>query len=265
MSDELIKPVPGPVHFADLGTHRIAYVEAGSGHPVIFMHGGLMDHQSWGNQLPLAAHYRLILPDTRGHGRSTGADLPATYKAFGEDVVALMDELGIKRAAIVGFSDGGCAALHIAVDRPERVSALVLIGSPYHLDAYNPGVVDRFHTMRKADVETSTSPVLADVLPKMRAHMTEAEWDAYWDRIVRRLWVSEPSFALSDFADLPMPALILHGEFEKSVSVQGSEDLARTIPDAELVYVPGASHPAAQEQPDFVNAAIRHFLAAKIG
>jgi len=265
MASDIITPIPGDVREADLGTHKLAYADLGSGDPVIFMHGGLMDHQSWGNQLPFAKSFRIILPDTRGHGRSGGANLPATYAAFVDDVIALMDSLGLARATLVGFSDGGCSALHAARLHPDRVTNLVLIGTPYSLASYNDGVVDRFHTISTEELEASASPILKEVLGKMRAHMTGAEWDAYWERIVKGLWVSEPDFALSDFAGMRVRTLILHGENERSISRQNSEDLAATIPDCELVYVPGTSHPAAQENPNFVNDAISRFLQAQAG
>jgi len=259
MQAELIAPLPDETRELDLGTHRIAYADLGSGEPIVFMHGGLMDHQSWGNQLPLADRFRLIMPDTRGHGRSGGADLPATYAAFGDDVIDIMDGLGLKDSTIVGFSDGGCAALHVALKHPHRVRNLVLIGTPYSLGAYNEGVVDHFHRMTPESLEAAR-PLVKEVVAKMRRHMSDEDWRAYFRRVIHGLWPSEPNFALSDFADMPVRTLILHGEHERSVSVQASQDLAATIPDCRLIYVPGATHSAAQDEPSFVNEALRRFL-----
>lgn len=262
MPADIIAPIPGDVREADLGTHRLAYADLGSGEPIVFLHGGLMDHQSWGNQLPLADQFRLILPDTRGHGRSGGADLPATYAAFAEDAIGLMDWLGLARTSLVGFSDGGCSALHAAISYPDRIANLVLIGTPYSLASYNDGVVDHFRAMRQEGFEASARPLVQEVIRKLRAHMTDAGWDAYWERIINRLWVSEPNFALSDLKAISARTLILHGEHERSVSVRGSQEMAATIPDCELVFVPGASHSAAQDEPAFVNEAIARFLQA---
>jgi len=259
VENELIAALPGNIREIDLGTHRIAYADFGSGDPIVFMHGGLMDHQSWGNQRPLAGRFRLIMPDTRGHGRSGGAELPATYAAFADDVIGIMDRLGLDSATIVGFSDGGCAALHLALQHPHRVRNLVVIGTPYSLASYNDGVVERFSAMSPEDLDAAR-PLVKEVVAKMRAHMNAAEWEGYWQRIVKGLWTSEPNFSLSDFAGLPMRTLILYGEHEKSVRVRASEELAATIPDCRLKYVPGATHSAAQDAPSFVNEAIRRFL-----
>ena len=262
MSADIIASIPGTMREVDFGTHRLAYADLGSGAPVVFLHGGLMDHQSWGNQLPLADHFRLILPDTRGHGRSGGADLPATYAAFAADAIHLMNELGLARASLVGFSDGGCSALHAAIEHPERVSNLVLIGTPYSLAAYNEGVVDHFRTMRQEGFEASARALVQELVCKLRAPMTAADWDSYWNRIIQGLWLREPDFALSDLSAIKAPTLILHGEHERSVSIQASEDMAATIPCCGLVHVPGASHAAAQDEPSFVNDAILRFLRA---
>jgi len=262
MSADIIAPIPATIHHVDLGTHRLAYADVGTGAPVIFLHGGLMDHQSWGNQLPLANRFRLILPDTRGHGRSGGADLPATYAAFAADVIGLMDALGLQQTSVVGFSDGGCSALHMAIDHPQRIANLVLIGTPYSLAAYNDGVVDHFGTMRQEGFDASARPLVQEVVRKLRANMSAADWDGYWQRIIHGLWVREPNFALSDLAAIRARTLILHGEHERSVSIRASEAMAATIPSCELVHVPGASHAAAQDAPEFANAAILAFLRA---
>lgn len=260
MERELIAPLPGPVHEIDLGTHRLTYADLGSGEPVFFMHGGLMDHRSWGNQLPLADAFRMILPDTRGHGRSTGADLPATYAAFADDVVALMDRLDLPRAAVVGFSDGGCSALHLALRFPGRLTGLVLIGTPYDMASYNPGVVEQMRAMTAEGLLGAAGPLLKELVAKLRENMSDDQWAAYWQRVVKGLWLTEPDLPLSAFADLPVPTLILHGENELSVSRRSSEELAATIPDGTLLFVLGAGHAAAQENPAFVNDAILRFL-----
>lgn len=265
MADDLIAAVQSPVRKVDLGTHAVAYADLGPGDPIVFLHGGLMDHQSWGNQIALADGFRLVLPDTRGHGRSGGGALPATYAAFAGDAIALMGTLDLDRASLVGFSDGGCSALHAALRHPERVANLVLVGTPYSLSSYEEGVLDHFHAMTTDGLEASARPLVREVVRKMRAHMSRQDWEDYWQRIVKGLWVSEPNFALSDFAAMNVRTLILHGEHEKSVSRRSSEALAATIPDCRLVYVPGASHSAAQDEPAFVNDAISQFLRAVPG
>jgi pimeloyl-ACP methyl ester carboxylesterase len=91
---------------------RIWYATCGNGAPAVLLHGGLGHSGNWGYQVPalVAAGYRAVLVDTRGHGRSTRDARPYTYELLASDVHAVLDALGLARAAIVGWSDGACTA-----------------------------------------------------------------------------------------------------------------------------------------------------------
>src|SRR6202022_1079499 len=103
---------------------RIWYATYGSGPPVIGLHGGLGHSGNWGYQVPalVSAGYRAVLIDSRGHGRSTRDARPYTYELMASDVLAVMDVLHLKRAGLVGWSDGACSALVLAAKAPSRVA-----------------------------------------------------------------------------------------------------------------------------------------------
>ena len=107
----------------DIALH---YEEKGAGEPLILLHGNGEDGSYFKGQIErFSEHYRVIAPDTRGHGRSPRGSAPFTIRQFAED---FMDGLGISRAIILGFSDGANIAMRFALDYPERVRALVLNG-----------------------------------------------------------------------------------------------------------------------------------------
>src|SRR5216684_1366159 len=111
--------------YAPLNGVKIWYASFGRGEPVILLHGGLANSNYWGNQVrALALRYRVIVMDSRGHGRSTRNDQPYGYDMMAADVVALMGFLKIPKAAIVGWSDGAILGLDIAMKHPERLSKL---------------------------------------------------------------------------------------------------------------------------------------------
>ncbi len=118
-------PAPQASGLAPVNGISICYAAFGSGPPVILLHGGLANSNYWGHQVPtLAENHRVIVMDSRGHGRSTRNSQPYGYALMASDVIGLMDHLGIAQAAIVGWSDGAILGLSLAMSHPERVSRL---------------------------------------------------------------------------------------------------------------------------------------------
>lgn len=114
---------------------ELFYVEQGAGFPVVLIHGLAGDHTAWLPQLPmLASKYRVIAFDNRGAGQSTQRDEEITTEQLAQDTLALMDELSVKRAHIIGRSMGGAIAQHMALIAPERVQSLALCASFARLD-----------------------------------------------------------------------------------------------------------------------------------
>ncbi|MDE5454175.1 alpha/beta fold hydrolase [Bradyrhizobium sp. CSA112] len=119
-------PASGRESFLENDGARIWYVAYGSGPAVILLHGGLGNAGNWGHQIPafVQARRTVVAIDSRGHGRSTRDSQPFSYKRMARDVLAVMDHLGLERAALVGWSDGACTALILADRHPERVSGV---------------------------------------------------------------------------------------------------------------------------------------------
>jgi pimeloyl-ACP methyl ester carboxylesterase len=109
---------------------RIWYATYGSGLAVIMLHGGLGHSGNWGYQIPalIQSGYRAVLIDSRGHGRSTRDSRPYMYELMASDVLAVMDTLHLETAAIVGWSDGACVALILAMKAPTRVAGVFFFG-----------------------------------------------------------------------------------------------------------------------------------------
>src|SRR5271167_63811 len=118
-------PKPAQSGYAPVNGIRIWYATFGRGEPVLLLHGGLANSNYWGNQVPaLARNYRVIVMDSRGHGRSAQDERPYGYDLMASDVLGLMDFLKLPKAAIVGWSDGAILGLDIAIHHPERLTKL---------------------------------------------------------------------------------------------------------------------------------------------
>src|SRR5687768_2592056 len=123
-------PVTDDQGYVEHDGARIWYAAYGSGSSVILLHGGLGHSGNWGYQVPalVSSGYRVVLIDSRGHGRSTRDSRPFMYELMASDVLAVMDALHLEKAAVVGWSDGACTALILAMKAPARVAGVFFFG-----------------------------------------------------------------------------------------------------------------------------------------
>jgi pimeloyl-ACP methyl ester carboxylesterase len=120
---------------AAVGSYEIFYVEAGTGFPLVLIHGLAGDHNAWEAQMPTwAEDHRVLAFDNRGAGQSTQVDEMITTEDMAKDTLALMDAVGINKAHILGRSMGGAIAQHMALLAPERVHTLIMCASFARID-----------------------------------------------------------------------------------------------------------------------------------
>jgi len=107
---------------------RTYYSEQGEGDPVVLLHGGGVNSDSWYFQIPaLAEHYRVPAPEARGHGRTADVEGPMTFEALASDTVDFLEALDLGPAHLIGWSAGGTVALRTALRRPDLVHKLVVM------------------------------------------------------------------------------------------------------------------------------------------
>jgi len=256
---------------AKVNGQRIHYADTGGDRPaVIFSHGLFMDHEMFAPQVEaLKGRYRVITWDERGHGTTAGSTLePFSYYDSADDLAALLDHLSIERAVLAGMSQGGFLSLRAALTHPEIVKALILIDT-------ESGVED---PARMAGYMQLVDAWLADGLSDATADFIEATilgqgwegadpWKDKWRRFaphnVRGCMdcLAGRDDVTARLGEIKVPALVIHGDADAAIALSLAETLARDLPDAELVIVPGAGHAANLTHPDLVNAAIERFLA----
>ena len=254
-------PAPAPPPPADVTTYvpnlgaRIYVTTYGHGSPVILLHGGLANQRYWGNQVPALtrAGYRVILIDSRGHGRSTRTSQRYTYELMASDVVAVMDHLRLQKAAVVGWSDGAIVALVMALKVPYRLTHVFAFAA--NMDP--SGVKE----------DTETNPTFARFERQAADDYAQlsATPDDYADfqQAIQQMWASEPNYAATDLATITRPVTIADGDHDEAIKNAHTEYLARSIPGAKLVILPQASHFAMLQQPTEFNAAVLAFLRGR--
>src|ERR1700760_4287151 len=142
-------------HWAEVNGYRMYYETNGSGRPLLLLHGGGNSiHGSFSKQLDVFARtHAIIAPEQIGHGRTPDTEGPLTYGRMANDTAALLEQLHIKDADVVGWSDGGIVALILAVRHPELVRRVVVSGANFSPEGYLP---DDLKQMRARDVGAPT-------------------------------------------------------------------------------------------------------------
>ncbi|WP_175843625.1 alpha/beta fold hydrolase [Burkholderia contaminans] len=230
---------------------RIWHASFGQGPAVVLLHGGLGHSGNWGNQVPalLAAGYRAIVIDSRGHGRSTRDAQPYSYERMASDVLTVLDALHVDRARFVGWSDGACIALVLADRAPERAAGVFFFAC--NMD---PG----------GTKEIVPSPLLDRCFARHRKDYaalsaTPDQFDAFV-AAVSEMMRTQPDYRAQDLAAIAVPVTVVLGEHDEFIRPEHAAYLARTIPGATLTTLPGVSHFAPLQRPGRFNAAMLAFL-----
>jgi len=258
--DDLIKfeaegaaplPVTNKQGYVENDGARIWYVVYGSGQPVILLHGGLGHSGNWGYQVPALVKngYRAIFMDSRGHGRSTRDLQPYSYELMASDVLAVMDALSIEKTTLVGWSDGACTALILADRSPSRVS-----GVSYFACNMDPSGTKEFKltpTVERCFNRHVKDYQQLSATPDQFKEFSEA---------VGLMQRTQPNYSADDLARISVPVAIVHSEHDEFIKREHAEYLARSIPNAEFIYLPGVSHFAPLQRPEQFNTAMLTFL-----
>lgn len=262
---------------------KLYFEETGSGTPIVFVHEFAGDHRSWEPQVRFfSRYYRCIAFSARGYPPS---DVPGDPNAYSQqnardDVIAVMDHLGLGKAHIVGLSMGGFATVHVGITYPQRALSLVIAGSGYGSE---PTQKARFRSEAEAvaqNIERHGGKYLAQqyALGPARVQLQNKDpraWREFADQLARHsaqgsaltmrgvqaqrpsLWELKESIAKID-----APTLVLTGD-EDEPCLEASLFLKRQIMTSALVVLPRTGHTLNIEEPDAFNRALSEFFLAQ--
>jgi 2-hydroxy-6-oxonona-2,4-dienedioate hydrolase len=273
----------GTSRYVQTKSWKLHYNEAGSGHPVLLLHGSGAGATGWSNFRPnigpLSEHFRVVAWDAPGWGRSDSA--PSDAYDHPAAVIELMDELGIEKAALVGNSMGGMTALAVAARYPDRVSHLVTMGSGSFielptlfgagdgpseglkilLEGYRNPVPE---VMKKlVDVMTYSSEFATDELAKLRSDAALARPDHLENFIKGMVAGRGPVSKAATPAEvrgITAPTLLIHGRDDRVVHFEHSLRLVSMIADSRLVLINRCGHWTQIEHATEFNRLVTDFI-----
>jgi pimeloyl-ACP methyl ester carboxylesterase len=244
--------LPAPVQSgtAPVNGVRIWYATFGHGDPVILLHGGLANANYWGNLVrTLQGRYQVVVMDSRGHGRSTRDSTPYGYDLMESDVVGLMDFLKIRKAAIVGWSDGAIIGLDMAMKHPDRLTKLFAFAA----NSDPSGVGDIAHSPVFNAFEARAETEYGTLSP------TPHDYKSFLGQI-EKMWASQPNWTAAQLHAITTPTWIVDGDHDEAIKRENTEFMAAQIPGAGLLLQPEVSHFSFLQDPQQFNTDVLHFL-----
>lgn len=241
-------PKPIKSGYAPVNDIRMWYAIFGNGKPVLLLHGGLGNSNYWGNLIPALVqnNFRVIVADSRGHGRSTRSSQPFSYDLMASDVVALLDSLKLQKVDVIGWSDGAIMGISLAVHHPDRLSSLFAFG----VNTDPSGLIDNF----------DKTPVFGGYIKRSageyrRLSATPDQYDAFVEQI-GQMWATQPHFTDDQLRGIRVRTTIADGQYDEAIKQSHSELIAHKIPHARHVVLPNVSHFALLQDPKLFNDAV---------
>jgi pimeloyl-ACP methyl ester carboxylesterase len=236
--------------YAPINGVRIWYATFGNGDPVILLHGGLANADYWGDQVrALQKGYRVVVMDSRGHGRSTRNEQPYGYDLMAGDVIGLLDFLKIPKAAIIGWSDGAIIGLDIAMHHPERVSMVFAFAA----NSDPSGVADIAHSQVFNAFIARAQQEYEKLSP------TPYQYKTFLAQITK-MWETQPNWTAEDLHRITVPIWIVDADHDEAIKRTNTEFMAANIANAGLMLQPQVSHFSFLQDPEQFTADILHFL-----
>lgn len=231
-----METVSTPGHLEPVNDIEMYYELRGEGAPLVLLHGGGGVGANWELIFSVPPKgYQLVIPDLRGHGRTTNPSTEFTFRQSAQDVFALLDRLGIESVKAIGLSLGAKTLLHMATQQPSRIEAMVLVSATPYFPEQARAI------MREVTPENHT----AAEWQQMR------QWHKHGDEQIRKLWMllnglkdsyDDMNFTPPYLSTITARTLIVHGDRDPLYPVNLATEMYAAIPRSYLWIVPNGGH-----------------------
>jgi pimeloyl-ACP methyl ester carboxylesterase len=241
--------------YLQAGGLKTWYDSWGSGSPLVLLHGGFVTNATWEPLVPqLTNSFNVVAPERRGHGHTPDVEGPITYDLMARDTIAFLDAVVRQPADLVGWSDGGNVGMIVAAQRPDLVRKLVPISANFDDAGVVPGAADSMMSM------TADSPDVAYFRSQYEATSPDgpSHWPVVFEKI-KQMILSDTILDHSGLGSITAPTLVVASD-DDIISLEHTIELYRSIPDSQLLILPGTSHGLVMEKPDLLAGLITDFL-----
>jgi len=251
-------------HYVNANGLNMYYEEYGSGEPLVLLHGGLGVGNNFEHLIPaFSKQFRVITPDSRGHGKTDNPSGEFSYRLMAEDVAAFVNALELNRPLICGWSDGGQIALELGMHYPDLMKCMVVGAAWFKFsETYR-------NALRTLAVESSgvvniekITQALPQVVGVWRS-IHSFQGSDYWRTLLTQIssmWWTPLGYTAEDFQQIKTPTLILVGDRDQMVPVEEAAEMYRFIQGAELAIIPNSDHSLPRMRAELFSTIVLDFL-----
>ncbi|MBE9537530.1 MAG: alpha/beta hydrolase [Proteobacteria bacterium] len=235
-------------NYAEVNGIRMYYEVYGQGEPMVLIHGSGESIEAMKFQIRhFAKNYRVLVADSRAHGKSGTGTGRLTYEQMADDWSALMDSLNMQHANIFGWSDGGNIGLLLAIHHPDKVAKLVTMGANLRPDS--------------SAVYPWAREWVASESRKIEDMLASGDKSQDWNRLKQQFGLlrEQPTISLQAAQGIIVPVLVMAGDRD-IIRMEHTVQIFQTLPNAQLAILPGETHFAPHNHPDSFNTTAARFF-----
>ncbi len=243
--------------YASISSSKLYYEIIGKGFPIILLHGGLGPGGHFDNNISeLLKHFQIIQIHTRGHGKSYDNDQPFSYSSFAEDIYEVLDVLKIDSAYVIGFSDGGVTAYHLASKYPDKIKKVIAVGANYLVEGLTKTTNDWIYNSLNSENIIKNLPEIKNTYVTLNPNPDN--FDQFINK-TKELWLRNPYIKKENLEKITIPILLIAGDSD-AININHLFEMHELIKTSQLCVLPDASHFVLSEKSKIVNQICIDFL-----
>jgi pimeloyl-ACP methyl ester carboxylesterase len=229
----------------------------GEGTPLLYLHGGLSSSLDFSKYIPeLSKHFKVITFDRKGHGRSSDDDEIFSYASMAEYTNLFLDKIGISKAFVIGWSDGGVVGYHLASKYPFKVIKLIAVGANYLVEGMTELSIEWIKNQMTVEEISRTYPSVESDFKKLNPEPNNFQ---NFIAKTREMWLRNPYISNEDFVKINVPVLLIAGDRD-DIRLEHMFEMYSLLKKSQLCILPNTTHFVFDEYNDTVAKILSEFL-----